>query len=81
MQNYDGEMHVNIGTGEDIEIRELANIIKKIVGYSGLLEYDTLKPDGTPRKLLDVSLLHRLGWHHTTALEDGIDKVYRWYAA
>ena len=67
---------VNIGTGEDISIAELAELIRQIVGYQGNIVYDTSKPDGTPRKLLDVSLLHRLGWHHRTSLEEGIRKVY-----
>jgi GDP-L-fucose synthase len=80
MQHYDGEQHVNVGTGEDIEIRELALMVKNIVGYGGGIEYDSSKPDGTPRKLLDVSLLHGLGWHHSTTLEQGIERVYEWYS-
>ncbi|MDR1681496.1 MAG: GDP-L-fucose synthase [Prevotellaceae bacterium] len=79
MQEYNDEQHINIGTGEDIEIGELAALIKNIVGYSGRIEYDTTKPDGTPRKRLDVSLLHRAGWKHKTPLETGIRKVYEWY--
>ncbi|MBX5439380.1 MAG: GDP-L-fucose synthase [Thermoflavifilum sp.] len=67
---------VNIGTGEDLSIAELATLIQKIVGYTGKVVYDTSKPDGTPRKLLDVSLLHSLGWRHKTPLEEGIRKVY-----
>jgi GDP-L-fucose synthase len=80
MQRYNDELHVNIGTGEDLEIGELAQIVKNIVGFTGTIEHDTTKPDGTPRKLLDVSLLHSLGWKHRTSLEDGIKKVYEWYA-
>ncbi len=79
MQHYNEENHVNVGTGEDIEIRELAEIIKNIVAFKGEIENDISKPDGTPRKLLDVSLLHGLGWRHTTSLEEGIKKVYNWY--
>ncbi|GHV65943.1 GDP-L-fucose synthase [Bacteroidia bacterium] len=79
MQNYNDELHVNVGTGEDIEIGELAKLIKKAVGYDGSIEHDTTKPDGTPRKLLDVSLLHSLGWKHRTELEEGIRTVYEWY--
>ncbi len=79
MQQYDGERHVNIGTGEDIEIRELADLVRKIVGFEGEIINDTSKPDGTPRKLLDVSKLHRLGWRHSIELEEGIKLVYRWY--
>ncbi|PJJ74883.1 GDP-L-fucose synthase [Thermoflavifilum aggregans] len=67
---------INIGTGEDISIAELAELIRKIVGYKGRIVYDTSKPDGTPRKLLDVSRLHAMGWHHQTSLEEGIRKVY-----
>ncbi len=79
MQNYNEELHVNVGTGEDVEIRELAAIVKKIIGYEGEIVNDTTKPDGTPRKLLNVSLLHKLGWKHNTSLEDGIRTVYEWY--
>lgn len=79
MKNYSEEIHVNIGTGEDIEIRELAEMIKTIVGYNGRIVNDISKPDGTPRKLLNVDRLHRSGWKHSTYLEDGIKKVYEWY--
>ncbi|SFV30687.1 GDP-L-fucose synthase [Thermoflavifilum thermophilum] len=67
---------INIGTGEDISIAELAELIRTIVGYKGRIVYDTSKPDGTPRKLLDVSRLHAMGWHHQTSLEEGIRRVY-----
>src|SRR3989338_1694484 len=70
---------VNIGTGEDVTIKELAETIAATVGYTGTLEWDTTKPDGTPRKLLDVSKLHSLGFKHKISLEDGIKKTYRWY--
>ena len=63
---------INIGTGEDITIRELAETVSRVIGFEGSLAYDTSKPDGTPRKLMDVSKLHGLGWHHTVALEQGI---------
>jgi GDP-L-fucose synthase len=63
---------INIGTGEDVTIRELAEIVARVVGFDGTLVFDPTKPDGTPRKLLDVGLLHSLGWHHTTGLEQGI---------
>jgi len=63
---------INIGTGEDVTIRELAEIVTRVLGFSGDLAFDPTKPDGTPRKLMDVSLLHSLGWHHHVALEDGI---------
>jgi Nucleoside-diphosphate-sugar epimerases len=63
---------VNIGTGEDVTIRELAEVVAKVLGFNGQLAFDTTKPDGTPRKLMDVTRLHNLGWHHTTSLEQGI---------
>lgn len=76
MQNYNGLQHVNIGTGSDVSIKELAILIKKIIGYSGEIKHDLSKPDGTPRKLMDVNFLHSLGWHHTIELEEGIKSVY-----
>lgn len=76
MANYDEPQLVNIGTGEDLSIKELAHLIKSIVGYKGTLEFDRSKPDGTPRKLMDVSKLHALGWKHTTPLEAGIRLAY-----
>jgi len=79
MQNYVGDEIVNIGTGEDVAIRELAEIIKKIVGFQGEIVNDTTKPDGTPRKLLDVSKLHNLGWKHKTKLDEGIQTTYDWF--
>ena len=79
MNHYSDESHVNVGTGEDISIAQLAEIIKRIVGYEGNIVYDTSKPDGTPRKLLDVSLLHKIGYKYQTNLEDGIRNVYHWY--
>lgn len=79
MQHYSDELHVNVGTGEDIAIADLADIIKEIVGFDGNIVYDTSKPDGTPRKLLDVSLLQNLGFHYKTDLRTGISKVYQWY--
>lgn len=74
-----GITHLNIGTGEDITISELAELIKSIVGFEGKITYDTSKPDGTPRKLLDVTRIHKLGWKHKTGLEEGIKKTYNWY--
>ncbi|GIV34709.1 MAG: GDP-L-fucose synthase [Chitinophagales bacterium] len=76
MKNYDDPEIINVGTGKDISIRELAELIKEVVGYSGSFVFDTQKPDGTPRKLLDVSRLHRLGWEHRIALKDGIAGTY-----
>ena len=71
--------HINIGTGEDISIKELAQTIQKIVGFTGELTFNTSKPDGTLRKLTDVSKLHKLGWKHNVQLEEGIEKLYAWY--
>lgn len=79
MNNYSDEIHVNVGTGEDVEIRELAQIIKEVVGYEGEIVNDLSKPDGTPRKLLDVSLLESTGWNYSTSLRVGITKVHKWY--
>lgn len=79
LNNYSDEIHVNLGTGEDIEIRELAQIIKDVVGYEGKIVNDLSKPDGTPRKLLDVSRLHATGFKDKISLREGIEIVYKWY--
>ncbi len=71
--------HINIGTGEDISIAELARLIKKIIGFKGELVYDSNKPDGTLRKLTDVSRIHSLGWRHKVELTEGINRLYEWY--
>lgn len=76
MQNYNEEGLVNIGTSEDISIKDLALLIKDIIGYEGAIKFDTSKPDGTPRKLMDVSKLHSKGWHHKIELRDGIKLAY-----
>jgi GDP-L-fucose synthase len=75
----DSIYHINAGTGSDVSIRELAETIGRIVGFDGTLEFDTSKPDGTPRKLLDVTRLHQLGWSHKTELEDGLRSTYEWF--
>lgn len=77
MENYDDYGHVNVGIGEDISIKDLALLIKKIVGYDGDLVWDTSKPDGTPRKLMDVKKINDLGWTAKISLEEGITKVYQ----
>ena len=77
MQSYNDREIINVGCGEDISIKKLAETIKNIVGYQGKLNFDTSRPDGTPRKLLDVSKLHSLGWKHTVSLEDGISRAYQ----
>jgi GDP-L-fucose synthase len=76
MQHYDEAGFINIGTGEDVTIKELALLIKDIVGFTGALEFDQSKPDGTPRKLMDVQKLHHLGWTASIGLREGIEKVY-----
>ncbi|MBL7816373.1 MAG: GDP-L-fucose synthase [Saprospiraceae bacterium] len=75
MQNFDSEGFVNVGTGVDLSIRDLAEIIKRTVGYEGDIIQDTTKPDGTPRKLMDVSKIHNMGWQHQISLEEGIKRV------
>jgi GDP-L-fucose synthase len=79
MDNYDSPEIVNVGVGEDITIRALAELIREIVGFQGELIFDTSKPDGTPRKLLDVSRLSETGWSASIKLRDGIESTYQWY--
>ena len=81
MQNYNEPGFVNIGTGHDLTIKDLALLIKKVVGFEGTLNFDSSKPDGTPRKLMDVSRLHNLGWHHKVELEEGIKLAYQDFLA
>jgi GDP-L-fucose synthase len=76
MQEYNEPGLINIGTGEDLEIKELALLIRKIAGYTGTLDYDLSKPDGTPRKLMDVTKIHSLGWRASISLEQGLRQVY-----
>jgi GDP-L-fucose synthase len=77
MQTYNEKGFLNIGTGEDISIKDLAILVKKIVGFEGELFFNTSKPDGTPRKLMNVEKLHALGWQHSIELEDGIRSAYQ----
>jgi GDP-L-fucose synthase len=79
MNTYSDSAIINIGTGEDVTIKELALTIKAIIGFTGKIIHDTSKPDGTPRKLLNVDKLHSLGWKHETNLKDGIQKTYKWF--
>lgn len=79
MQRYSGENIINIGVGEDITISELAGLVGEVVKFKGRIEFDTSKPDGTPRKLLDVSRLGELGWHAKISLKEGIINTYQWY--
>lgn len=77
--SYPKPCFVNLGTGEDVTIRELAETVQKVVGFKGRLSFDASKPDGTPRKLEDVSRIHALGWRHSVSLEQGIANTYRWF--
>ncbi|MFE3890695.1 GDP-L-fucose synthase family protein [Priestia sp. YIM B13446] len=79
MNTYEGNEIVNIGVGEDITIKELGEKVKAVVGYEGEIQFDTSKPDGTPRKLVDVTKLNGLGWKAETVLEDGLQKAYQWF--
>ena len=79
MLNYDEAEIVNVGTGVDVSIAELAALVKKVTGFDGEIVFDTSKPDGTPRKLLDVSKLHKLGWKENISLEDGLTNAYNWF--
>jgi GDP-L-fucose synthase len=81
MERYSGESHVNVGWGEDVSIRELAELIAEVVGFTGSFRYDTAKPDGAPRKLLDVSKLTTMGWRPRIALREGLADAYRWFLA
>ena len=80
LENYDDDIAINVGFGEDISIRELAELIRKIVGFDGVITWDDSRPDGTPRKLLDVSRISALGWQPTIGLEEGIKSTYQWFA-
>lgn len=79
MQNYSGEIQINVGSGQEMSIREVSETITDVVGFSGKLAFDASKPDGTPRKLVDTSRLSALGWEHQTALRDGLKQAYAWY--
>ena len=79
MNRYDESGHINVGTGEDLTVRELAETIGSIVHPEATIVFDTTKPDGMPRKLLDVSRLHALGWRHRTSLAEGLASTYRWF--
>jgi GDP-L-fucose synthase len=79
LENYDDPQTINVGVGEDVTIRELAELVARVVGYTGAIGNDLSKPDGTPRKLLDVSRLRALGWKPATDLERGVASTYAWY--
>jgi GDP-L-fucose synthase len=79
LEHYDAPEPINVGIGSDLSIRELAEMVAEVVGYAGTLEFDASKPDGTPRKLLDVSKLHDLGWREEIGLREGLEQTYAWY--
>lgn len=79
LENYDGEQHVNIGTGKEVTIKELAETVKKVVGFEGEIVWNKDMPDGTPRKLTNVDKLHKLGWMHKVELEEGVELAYQWF--
>ena len=79
MKNYDGYEFVNVGVGEDVSIKELAEIVKETVGFEGELKFDSSKPDGTPRKLLDVTKLNEAGWRAKINLLEGVKSTYQWF--
>jgi|GEM_PF-1224705 len=79
MEHYEGEAFLNAGVGEDVSIRELAELVQEVVGFGGRIDWDASKPDGTPRKLLDVGKLHALGWQASIPLREGVAATYQWY--
>lgn len=79
IQNYSGHEHVNMGSGSEVTIKELAEMVKEVVGFEGQLTWDSSKPDGTPRKLLDSSSLAKLGWKAQIPLKEGLVETYKWY--
>jgi len=79
LERYDDDQHVNVGTGRDASVREIADLVAEAVGYAGETRWDTSRPDGTPRKLLDVSRLRELGWSPTIDLRDGLTATYQWF--
>ncbi len=79
LENYEGEQHVNIGTGKEVTIKQLAETVKRVVGYEGEIVWNKDMPDGTPRKLTDVTKLHSLGWNHKVELEEGVKLAYDWF--
>ncbi len=81
MENYNDKLFVNMGTGDEVTIKELALTIKDVVGFEGDIRFDTSKPDGTPRKLMDSSKIHNLGWKHRTSLKEGLAKAYQFFLA
>ena len=80
-EKYDSDVHLNIGTGEDLTIKDLAHLVRTLAGFKGQTLWDATKPDGTPRKVMDVARLKAMGWNPTISLEDGIQETIRWFEA
>jgi GDP-L-fucose synthase len=79
MMQYDEKLFINVGTGQEVTIKELASIVKEVTGFEGSIKFDTAKPDGTPRKLMDSSRLHAMGWNHKISLKEGLNKAYGYF--
>ena len=79
MQDYEGEEHINVGTGEDVTIKEAATTIADVVGFTGGFNWDTSKPNGTPRKVLNIDKIKSLGWEPKISFKEGIESTYKWY--
>jgi GDP-L-fucose synthase len=79
LENYDDDVAINVGVGDELTIKELAGLIQGVVGFNGKIDWDSSRPDGTPRKLLDVSRISALGWKAQISLEDGLRSTYEWY--
>ncbi|NBX93412.1 MAG: GDP-L-fucose synthase [Proteobacteria bacterium] len=79
LENYEGAEFINVGSGEEVSIKSLVHLLADVVGYSGKIEFDSSKPDGTPRKLMDSTKIHSLGWKHKTSLKEGLRSTYQWY--
>jgi GDP-L-fucose synthase len=79
LENYEEAEFINVGSGEEVTIKELVHLIAEVVGFNGKITFDTSKPDGTPRKLMDSTRIHNLGWRHRTPLSDGLKLAYQWY--
>jgi GDP-L-fucose synthase len=80
LKHYNDDAPINIGTGEETSIRELAEILRDISGWQGALEFDTRKPDGAPRKVMNNDRIHGLGWRHSTQLKPGLQQAYQWFS-
>jgi GDP-L-fucose synthase len=81
MERFDGDGPINVGTGEELSIRDLARLVAEVVGFTGRLEFDASKPDGTPRKVMDSGRLRGMGWRPAISLRDGVASTYQWYRA